>query len=64
MRKTMWHEVEEKEKCSVEDITATDFHIRWVGDAVDVSQNGKIDKEKLIKAIMMLLLELGDNKKD
>ena len=63
MRKTIWHEVAEKEQCSVGDITATDFHIRWDGDSLDVSMNGNIGKEKLIKAIMMLLLELDDNKR-
>lgn len=62
MRKTIWHEIKEKEQCSVGDIIATDFHIRWEGDSMDVSMNGNIDKEKLIKAIMMLLLELNDNK--
>lgn len=63
MRKTMWHEVGQNEQCSVGDITATDFHIRWDGDSIDVSMNGDINKEKLIKAIMMLLLELDDNKR-
>lgn len=63
MRKTIWHEVGQKEQCSVGDIIATDLHIRWDGDSIDVSMNGNIDKEKLIKAIMMLLLELDDNKR-
>lgn len=63
MRKTIWHEIKESEKISLDDMIATDIHIRWLGGKMDASCNGDIAKGKLIDAIRVLLQELekGEN---
>lgn len=58
MRKTIWHEIKESEKISLDDTIATDIHIRWLGGKMDVSCNGDITKGELIGAIRVLLQEL------
>lgn len=55
LRKALWHEVGENEKCSPQDVISKDIHIRWCGDNLEITKNGQIDKDQFVDVLVHLL---------
>lgn len=64
IRKTVWHEVKDKDQCSIGDIVSNDLHIRFKGGNMEITKSGKISKGQLIRAVVGLLLNMDEVIKD
>lgn len=64
IRKTVWHEVKDKDKCCVGDIVSNDLHIRFDGDNMEITKSGKINQTLVLRAVLGLLSNMDEVIKD